>query len=382
MEKSLRIRHQLLIKHFFNRRDTVAIQNPATGKPLPVHPQDFAALVFAHVAGALVPPATATDNYGRVHSGHFRGGTYSPDEGGKTRYAALDFDGEGHKKPMKDPLAAALEVQRHASELGIACHLERSGGGTGYHLWFLFDAPVDAAIVRALLFDLAQGQYPLVNGDLADPRRGSGIEVFPKQDRPLEGGLGNFLWLPLYYGAKPGCGQFLTASDGALKVIEPAELATIPTLRLAPWAKIQPVIIKPKPRAAMTNQEPSAGGKGGYFALRQIARKCAATRALLHQCRRPPEGGMGHVERRTLAQICRQAGVADQKIAQLFKRQADFSFSYSLFQVRSLHLLPACKSISTSLGFCDGYCPAIRELGRGTPVAFLDDKGMKGGSRD
>jgi hypothetical protein len=43
---------------------------------------------------------------------------------------------------------------------------------------------------------------------LADPEAGQGIEVFPKADTIREGGVGNQVWLPWFWRAKPGCNVF------------------------------------------------------------------------------------------------------------------------------------------------------------------------------
>jgi hypothetical protein len=70
-------------------------------------------------------------------------------------------------------------------------YLERSGGGHGWHLWVFFESPVAAAKVRRLGFALAPRDAMLADGRAADPESSLGIEVFPKQERIVKGGVGN-----------------------------------------------------------------------------------------------------------------------------------------------------------------------------------------------
>src|SRR5436190_1685268 len=78
-----------------------------------------------------------------------------PATDGSTIYGSADFDGGGrHKNPLANPLGAALDFWENCRRVGLVAHLERSGGGLGWHTWLFFDAPMPAALVRKVLFAL------------------------------------------------------------------------------------------------------------------------------------------------------------------------------------------------------------------------------------
>lgn len=365
----------LVFKRFFNRSDTVAILLPETGKPLPVHPTDLNAAIRAHLMGPAAPPATFRDGKHRMHIGHFVLGSYSPAPNTTTVYGVVDIDGAGHKRAVKDPAAAAREMKRKADALGIRCYVECSRHGTGFHVWFFFGKAVDAATVREFLFFIADGRFELADGGFANAKSGAGIEIFPKQNSlRIPDGVGNLVWVPWHYGATGGRNQFVELdSDGESEIISLSDFDTIPESVLTPWtARLETKKRVRRAASINVNSQESQNKYTGYGRLRKVARHCQAIKALIHQCRRPPEGGMSHIARRTLAQTARQAGVADEAIARLFLRQPNFDFSYSLYQVRSLDQAPGCRSTSEKLRLCQYPCEAIRAIGRRTPVAFLE----------
>ena len=119
-------------------------------------------------------------------------------------WLCIDFDGGAHHHALVDPLAAALYAHEKAAVLGLPCYLERPGGGSGWHLWVFFAEPVAAQAARLLGLLLALDDAPCVKGGVADPVKGYGIEVFPKQAQLTPGGLGNMVWLPLWFEAAEG----------------------------------------------------------------------------------------------------------------------------------------------------------------------------------
>jgi hypothetical protein len=92
----------------------------------------------------------------------------------------IDFDGGTHHNALVAPHAAALYAYNKALRAGLSCYLERSGGGSGWHLWIFFAQPVEAAKVRRLGLLLAPYDALLVNGGVADPTRGYGIVSLPR----------------------------------------------------------------------------------------------------------------------------------------------------------------------------------------------------------
>ena len=204
---------ELLRARFFTRTDIVAARMP-WGKPHPIEGGGtLDQLLDAHVQGPAAPRSVAryTNRRGatKLEKGRFRIGSYTPDAKGKTRWLCLDFDGADHADGLVDPKAAVLEAHRTCSELGVPAHIERSGGGKGWHLWVFFDELVSAKDARQLAWHVAPDDQLLVSGRLADARVNRGIEVFPKQDRVRKKkGFGNLVWLPFWSEAPEGANAF------------------------------------------------------------------------------------------------------------------------------------------------------------------------------
>ena len=223
----------------------------------------------------------------------FRIGTYSPDLEGNTRFACLDFDGGGqgsnHKNPLADPLAAALHVRQTLHDAGLACHLEKSKSGSGWHIWCLFADKAPAAVVRRVLFSLLPDDLPLASGGCASPRKNIGVELFPKQDSLVNtvAKLGNQVYLPMWHGVQKPNNWFHQVNDaGEVKPYLPDSLARIPVLALHaldPGEKPSPS--SPLRGRANTGPEarercieylrrcdPAVSGKGGHNSLMWAAR--------------------------------------------------------------------------------------------------------------
>jgi len=79
-------------------------------------------------------------------------------------------------------------IREQSNSLGIKPLLEFSGG-KGFHFWFFFSTPVEAAKARKTLHHIIRG----LDGDV----RAFNLEIFPKQDHLSGKGLGNLVKLPL-----------------------------------------------------------------------------------------------------------------------------------------------------------------------------------------
>jgi hypothetical protein len=218
---------QLLTSRFLNRTDRLAFAPPwAKKSACPVEANsNLVAMLAAHVLGERVPAVTVRwvtkEGKSGQETGHFRLGTYSPGLDGKTLFAVVDFDGGGHHgSPLADPLGAALAFWRRCNTLGLAVYLEKSGSGTGWHVWLFFGEPVPARDVRRLIFAILLPAN-LKDGTPADPNGNKGIEVFPKQDSIEPDGVGSMVWLPWWHGAAEGGNQFYKLEEGNLSPYPP-----------------------------------------------------------------------------------------------------------------------------------------------------------------
>jgi putative DNA primase/helicase len=223
---------RLIRQHLLNRTDLLCFFAP-WGSPCPVEGGDnLDAMLLAHLLGEGAPEVTVRwrtkEGKTGAQRGRFRLGSYSPALDGTTVYGCIDLDGSGtHSAPLADPLGVAMVIWLHARRLGLACHLERSGGGKGWHVWFFFSTPLRAADVRRLLFALLPEEAHLTDGTLADAKANKGIEVFPKSDR-APAVVGCQLWLPWYHGAAEGGSLFYTFDEwDTWQPYAPADFAVI-----------------------------------------------------------------------------------------------------------------------------------------------------------
>ena len=83
---------------------------------------------------------------------HFKGaderfrdviGMYVLDKDCKTSVLVLDFDGKGCTDAVK-------AIHAESIQCSMPAYIERSRSGNGAHVWFFFDAPVDASLAREL----------------------------------------------------------------------------------------------------------------------------------------------------------------------------------------------------------------------------------------
>jgi hypothetical protein len=227
----------LLRRFFFNRTDKVALKPSWAATVCPAEGgANLDRMLQSHLNGTTIRVRWAAKEkdlgYGHVRC---RVGTYSPDRSGKTIFAVVDFDGANHGDGLADPTAAALAFMANCRRHGIPCYLERSRSCQGWHAWLFFAEPVLARIARQVCFDL-MSEATRRSGEPADPVRGKGIEVFPKQDvlNPGDGSVGHQVWLPWYHGATTGGNQFYRVDDsGQLTSYMPDDFDRVSTALLA-----------------------------------------------------------------------------------------------------------------------------------------------------
>ncbi len=209
----------LLKQRFLNREDVIAVLAP-WGKPCPVKAVDIDAVLLGHVVGDAAPATQVHYEHARgkgTMTERFRVGAYCPAPNGTTKWLCIDFDGAGHANALADSKAAALRTLKRAGQLNLPFHLEQSGSGNGWHLWCFFAEPLTAGSAKRLGLALTPTDAPLAKGGVAEPKKGRGIEVFPKQRRIKADGFGNLVWLPWWSGARGSGCQFFKLESGVLK---------------------------------------------------------------------------------------------------------------------------------------------------------------------
>lgn len=112
------------------------------------------------------------------------------------------FDLDTTDEVMLRHLIASVEhaVDPLGDEGAYHCLLLEESGGKGYHIWLFLDEWLDAYRVRAWL---EERFWPFYN-KAESYKRYNALEVFPKQDRLSQGGLGNLVKLPLGVHARSG----------------------------------------------------------------------------------------------------------------------------------------------------------------------------------
>lgn len=149
------------------------------------HPDAFGLMQDGKIAAVRCPVSLL--HYRHHLEGKIRLGIYPLLSNGRTLFLALDFDGPG----SRESAWRVLHFARHF-HLPFVWEVSKSGDA---HLWLFFSGPVssrDARRVARMLLEESEAR----------------AEIFPKQDEVPEGGLGNFIWLPLS-GESVGKGRTL-----------------------------------------------------------------------------------------------------------------------------------------------------------------------------
>lgn len=106
------------------------------------------------------------------------------------RWLVIDIDHHGESDPDAEYRneGAAIAIRDKLENQGVISLLMSSNGRGGFHLWVIFDAPIDTATVYQF------GQW--IVEDWQELGLGEKPEVFPKQDQLAEGNIGNWVRLP------------------------------------------------------------------------------------------------------------------------------------------------------------------------------------------
>lgn len=147
-----------------------------------------------------------------------------------TRVGLLDLDSHKGETPWSAMVETTEEICGVLRSRGAYPTVFRSTGGSGIHIYTIWDAPQDAYSVRVFLANvlasvgLKSGTKGVAEGE---------VEVFPKQDFVLEGKLGNMAILPL---------------AGASAYLDPMfDFAAMPKDATVEWVPSAPVPALEKP---------------------------------------------------------------------------------------------------------------------------------------
>lgn len=118
----------------------------------------------------------------------------------QTYTAVLDFDDHDKTLSWDALVAAAQPIYYELRRLGFKPLCCRSGGGSGLHIWIVWDASQSAKLVKQFLRHLLETQgFKHGTGGVQQKE----IEVFPKNDRVKEGSYGNAVALPYSRSSVP-----------------------------------------------------------------------------------------------------------------------------------------------------------------------------------
>ncbi len=150
-------------------------------------------------------------------------GVYCLQRDQRVSFSAIDFDirkavltagVEEISTLVKELLPEVLDVMQNLREAGFDPLLEFSGY-KGFHIWMFFHEPVPANMVRQFLKTRIQPGIRLSSRYQ--------YEIFPKQDKVKDGGLGNLIKLPL--GSHLASGRFsYFLADSGQRLNDPVEV--------------------------------------------------------------------------------------------------------------------------------------------------------------
>jgi len=247
-------------------------------------------------------------------------------------------------------------IFENSKQLGITPLLEYSGH-KGYHFWYFFSQPVDASKVKALLTSIAEP----VNHDISS----FSLEVFPKQDRLTEKGLGNLVKLPLGIHRKNGKPSFFMECEKRdiesqldflkkVKLIDPQILdgvnsAAIHSINRQKSDKVQKneqIVLHPR-MASIAKDYPE---------LYELERLCPPVGQVIAICR---EGkNLSAREEKVLLQTIGFLPRAKLLMHHLMASCSEYNPHMVDFKISKIAGTPlGCKKIHSLLGFTGDYCP-------------------------
>lgn len=227
-------------------------------------------------------PMTTADVLDHVQ-GRKTYGIYLLQRDSRVRLGVVDADLASQLRGGKLTAAQREQVRREkdylltrlpemAQERGLPCLTEFSGG-KGFHFWFFFQAPLEAAPVREALRNLVKRVAP----DLST----FNLEVFPKQDRLAGKGLGNLVKLPLGIHRATGKPSFFLHVADRSPWVQMEALAKVPAIRKE---AVQRAAGGSDPAQVVVHPRHAEWAKA-FPELAVLSERCAALGQILAGCR-------------------------------------------------------------------------------------------------
>lgn len=287
-----------LIKLILNRPDAYAMQNPNGGYFKVKNPVSDA-IIKKHLEGNLTI------------------GAYQFNLDNKVKWVCFDIDSHAPKNIIETDEDIIKRNEQAENDKIRMCNflttsnvpfiLEKSGSPHSYHIWVLLN-PVDGKKAKQFGIDVKK-------------ETGIDCEVFPKQEKIGKDGYGNLVKVPfathqIHKTKSEIMVDGVFVRDFENLQVELLDLSEYPIPEPVKKAEDKP-IVKPVVR---TNG-----------IVKGSIRPCIKE-ALTKQL----TGTHGHFMRMAIAREFFESGLNPEGIANLFQKQADFNFEYSLVQVNSL----------------------------------------------
>ncbi|WP_170447346.1 DUF5906 domain-containing protein [Ruegeria arenilitoris] len=113
--------------------------------------------------------------------------------GDTCQVAVIDFDDHDNSMNWGQMVTLVKPIKKKLTDTGLQPLCCRSGGGAGLHIWLVWPTPQPANLMKVFLRELV-ASCGFKHGTKGVLKRE--VEVFPKNDRVGEGGLGNLVALP------------------------------------------------------------------------------------------------------------------------------------------------------------------------------------------
>ena len=135
-------------------------------------------------------------------------GVYVISHKGEGRYFCIDLDaGKHHKLQVLNLRKLIKKIYKNAKKLGLTIYLEKSKSCKGWHIWCFSLNLIPAENLRILAKRLLPKEVEVLNtktGETSIEESHKVIEIFPKQTKISETGVGSQVWLPFWFMSDKG----------------------------------------------------------------------------------------------------------------------------------------------------------------------------------